>query len=90
MMRIGATVTRREWKKDSEELKEVFWKACRSYNIADYNDAMKEMSELSADAVEELNQQNSKAFSRCFLNSRLIRRVDDTKTVRAGLRSVVG
>ncbi|XP_076902623.1 uncharacterized protein LOC143557434 [Bidens hawaiensis] len=59
------------WKKEykGEDYKEVYWRACRAYNEADYNVAMKDMLELSPDAVEAYVKQNPKCFSRCFLDT---------------------
>ncbi|XP_076932750.1 uncharacterized protein LOC143598412 [Bidens hawaiensis] len=52
-----------------EEFKEVYWRACRAYTEADYNVAIKDMLELSPDAMEAYVKQNPKCFSRCFLDT---------------------
>ncbi|XP_076919076.1 uncharacterized protein LOC143579744 [Bidens hawaiensis] len=41
--------------------------ACRAYNEPDFNDAIKEMRAISADAVEAFMKQNPNCFVRCFL-----------------------
>ncbi|XP_076941190.1 uncharacterized protein LOC143610664 [Bidens hawaiensis] len=50
------------WKKEykGEDYKEVYWRACRAYNEADYNVAMNDMLELSPDAVDAYVKQNPK------------------------------
>lgn len=59
------------WKKKNkgEDLKDVYWRAVRSYCVADYNEAIKEMTTLSSDAVEDFLKQNPKGFTRCFLSN---------------------
>ncbi|XP_076884004.1 uncharacterized protein LOC143532992 [Bidens hawaiensis] len=52
-----------------EEFKEVYWRACRAYTEADYNVAIKDMLELSPNAMEAYVKQNPKCFSRCFLDT---------------------
>ncbi|XP_076903382.1 uncharacterized protein LOC143558430 [Bidens hawaiensis] len=53
-------------KNKGEDLKEVYWRAVRSYCVADYNEAIKEMTTLSSDAIEDFLKQNPKGFTRCF------------------------
>ncbi|XP_076909604.1 uncharacterized protein LOC143566939 [Bidens hawaiensis] len=52
-----------------DDLKELFWRAARSYSVSDYNKAIVEMRELNADAAEAFIIQNPKCFCRCFLNT---------------------
>ncbi|XP_076910780.1 uncharacterized protein LOC143568517 [Bidens hawaiensis] len=51
-----------------DDLKELFWRAARSYSVSDYNKAIVQMRELNADAAEAFIIQNPKCFCRCFLN----------------------
>ncbi|XP_076897044.1 uncharacterized protein LOC143550236 [Bidens hawaiensis] len=57
------------WKKKfkGKELKTYYWQACRAYNEPDFNDAIKEMRAILADAVETFMKQNPNCFVRCFL-----------------------
>ncbi|KAI3807078.1 hypothetical protein L1987_23000 [Smallanthus sonchifolius] len=52
-----------------DDLKELFWRAARSYSEADHKKAIVDMRELNADATEEFIKQNPKCFCRCYLNT---------------------
>ncbi|XP_076898291.1 uncharacterized protein LOC143551832 [Bidens hawaiensis] len=52
-----------------EELKELYWKASRSYCEANYNQAMDDMKKINADAAEALLKENPKCYLRCFHNT---------------------
>ncbi|XP_021979257.1 uncharacterized protein LOC110875368 [Helianthus annuus] len=53
----------------SDELKEVYWQACRSYNEAYFLEAIKEMNNLDREAVDAFIKQNPKGFVRCYLQN---------------------
>ncbi|XP_022041703.1 uncharacterized protein LOC110944350 [Helianthus annuus] len=52
-----------------DELKEVYWQACRSYNEADFLEVIKEMNNLEPEAVDAFMMQNPKGFVRCYLQN---------------------
>ncbi|XP_056694728.1 uncharacterized protein [Spinacia oleracea] len=52
-----------------DEFKLVFWKVAKAYNMADYNEALDELTTLSEDAATAFKSYNPKVFCRAYLNS---------------------
>ncbi|XP_022033043.1 uncharacterized protein LOC110934163 [Helianthus annuus] len=51
-----------------DELKELFWRAAKAYNIADHKRAIEEMRIVDEEATDAFTKQNPKCFCRCYLN----------------------
>ena len=58
-----------KWHKSvkGDENKLLFWKAAKAYNMADYNEALDEMENLSHVATVRFRGANPKVFCRAFL-----------------------
>ncbi|XP_035846418.1 uncharacterized protein LOC118492469 [Helianthus annuus] len=52
-----------------DDLKELFWRAARSYNIPDYKMAIADMKELDEEATQAFMSQNPKCFCRCYVST---------------------
>lgn len=52
-----------------DELKILFWKAAHAYNVADYNDALQKMAEVSSAAVDDFKAANPTCFCRAFIKT---------------------
>lgn len=50
-------------------MKILFWKAAWAYNVADYNDALEKMEEVSTAAVTDFKAANPSYFCRAFLRT---------------------
>ena len=59
------------WKKDfkGEELKLLFWGCVKSYNVADFNDALQDMTELNRAAADEFRKADPNVFCRPYLKN---------------------
>lgn len=58
------------WHKNfrGDEFKLLFWKASKTYNEADYNEALDEMEAVNPDAVIAFKIYNPKVFCRAFMD----------------------
>ncbi|XP_056698603.1 uncharacterized protein [Spinacia oleracea] len=52
-----------------DDMKLMFWKAAFAYNMADFNDAIKEMEAVDPDAVVAFKKYNPKLFCRAYLST---------------------
>ncbi|XP_056690438.1 uncharacterized protein [Spinacia oleracea] len=55
------------WKGD--EMKLLFWKIAKAYNLADYNDALEELTQLNVDAATAFKGYKPEVFCRAFLDT---------------------
>ncbi|XP_056690243.1 uncharacterized protein [Spinacia oleracea] len=52
-----------------DEMKLLFWKIAKAYNLADYNDAMDELTQLNVDAATAFKGYKPELFCRAFLDT---------------------
>ena len=59
------------WKKNfkGEELKLLFWRCVKSYNMADFNNALQEMTELNHAASDEFRKVDPNVFCGPYLKN---------------------
>lgn len=59
------------WNKSfrGDEFKQLFWRAAKAYNEADYNDALEEMKKVNPLSVDAFKSYNPKVFCRRFMNT---------------------
>ncbi|XP_056695664.1 uncharacterized protein [Spinacia oleracea] len=51
-----------------DQMKLLFWKIAKAYNLADFNDAVEEMNAINEDAVTAFKSYNPKLFCRAYLD----------------------
>ncbi|XP_021766110.1 uncharacterized protein LOC110730595 [Chenopodium quinoa] len=52
-----------------DEMKLLFWRAAKSYNMSDYNDALNDMGKLDQEAVVGFRSYNPRVFCRAFMST---------------------
>ncbi|KAL2924823.1 Antiviral helicase SKI2 [Bienertia sinuspersici] len=52
-----------------DEFKQLFWRAAKAYNEADYNDALQEMEQVNSASVDAFKRYNPRLFCRAFMNT---------------------
>ena len=59
------------WHKDfkGDEMKLMFWKAAKAYNIAYYNEGIEELEKFNPAAVVGFKGRNPKVFCRAFMKT---------------------
>ncbi|KAL2899172.1 Endoplasmic reticulum protein SC65, partial [Bienertia sinuspersici] len=59
------------WHKTSrgDEFKQLFWRAAKAYNMADFNDAQEDMGKVNSQSVDAFKSYNPRLFCRAFMNT---------------------
>ncbi|KAL2928614.1 RAP domain-containing protein chloroplastic, partial [Bienertia sinuspersici] len=52
-----------------DEFKQLFWRAAKAYNMADFNDALEDMGKVNSQSVDAFKSYNPRLFCRAFMNT---------------------